>query len=194
MDQIKMGSLLRRLRKECGWTQQQLAEKISVSDKTVSKWERGEGCPEVSLLARLSELFQTDLEQLLSGELEENPVSAGNMKKLRFHVCPHCGNLVMSMQEGSIACCGKKLPALMPKQADPADRLCVETVENEFYITSTHPMERAHSLSFVALLTADSCILRKTYPEWDLQLRIPILAHGTLLWYCTRDGLFYQKV
>ena len=57
MDQIKMGSLLRRLRKECGWTQQRLAEKISVSNKTVSKWERGEGCPEVSLLARLSELF-----------------------------------------------------------------------------------------------------------------------------------------
>ena len=46
----------------------------------------------------------------------------------------------------------------------------------------------------MALLTADSVILRKAYPEWDLQLRIPMIAHGALLWYCTRDGLFYQYV
>ena len=54
--------------------------------------------------------------------------------------------------------------------------------------------ENGHYLSFAALLTGDSVILRKVYPEWDLQLRIPMLAHGTLLWYCTRDGLFYQYV
>ena len=68
----------------------------------------------------------------------------------------------------------------------------MEIVENEYYVTGTHPMEKDHSLSFVALLTGDSVILRKTYPEWDLQLRIPMIAHGTLLWSCTRDGLFYQ--
>ena len=118
MDQRKMGGLIRRLRKENGWTQRQLAEKMNISDKTVSKWERGEGCPDVSLLPQLSEPFHAELAQLLSGELAENPAAADNMKNRRFYVCPHCGNLAVSMREGSVACCGKKLPPLTPQKAE----------------------------------------------------------------------------
>lgn len=55
-------------------------------------------------------------------------------------------------------------------------------------------MVRDHYISFVALLTSDSIFLRKQYPEWNLQVRIPSFAHGLLLWYCTKHGLFYQKI
>ena len=55
-------------------------------------------------------------------------------------------------------------------------------------------MEKGHYISFVALLTGDSILLRKQYPEWDLQLRLPAFAHGKLLWYCTQHGLFYQNI
>lgn len=64
------------------------------------------------------------------------------------------------MREGSVACCGKKLPPLTANKAEGPERLQVEIVENEYYIAGTHPMEKGHYLSFVALLTADSIILR----------------------------------
>ena len=194
MDQQKIGRLIRRLRKERGWTQLQLAEKMHISDKTVSKWECGAGCPELSLLPELSRLFCADLEQLLAGELAQNGPQAGNMKKMRFHVCPVCGNLVLSLKDAGVSCCGKKLAALAPQKAEGPEKLRVEQVENDFFITASHPMERDHYLSFAALLTGAALVVRKTYPEWDFQVRIPVLAHGTLLWYCTRHGLLYQTI
>ena len=117
------------------------------------------------------------------------------MKKLSFYVCPDCGNLVTAMTDTGITCCGKKLQPLQPKKAEENERLQVETIETDFYITTSHPMERGHYISFVALLTGDTLILRKQYPEWDLQARIPaIVRHGKLLWYCSQHGLFYQVI
>lgn len=92
MDNVKIGNLINKLRKEKGMTQLQLAEKLHISDKTVSKWERGLGCPDVSLLTDLSQVFGVDLEKLLSGQLDANEERGGNMKKLNFYVCPECGN------------------------------------------------------------------------------------------------------
>ncbi len=194
MDQTKTGSLICKLRKEKGLTQQQLATQIGVSDKAVSKWERGLGCPEVSLLPQVAGALGVDMETLLAGTLDENERSGGNMKKLCFYVCPGCGNVLTAATEASVSCCGKRLKPLVPKQASEDERLQVELVENEFYITSGHPMEREHHIAFVALLTGDALHLRRQYPEWDLQARIPRLAHGRLLWYCTQHGLFEQRV
>ena len=53
MDSNKTGSLLRRLRMERGLTQREVAERLHLSDRTVSKWERGQGCPDVGLLPAL---------------------------------------------------------------------------------------------------------------------------------------------
>ena len=70
MDHTKIGGLIRRLRQERGMTQRQLAERMGISDKTVSKWERGMGCPDLSLLPDLSDIFHVGLDQLLTGELD----------------------------------------------------------------------------------------------------------------------------
>lgn len=194
MDAMKIGRLIYKLRKEKNLTQLQLAEQMNISDKTVSKWERGLGCPEVSLLPELSKLLDVDLEKLLSGKLDTNKILGGNMKKIQFYICPNCGNMITAMTETNLSCCGKKLKPLQLKKAPESERLIVEKIENDFYITANHPMEREHYISFVALLTMDSMILRKQYPEWDLQVRIPIFAHGRLLWYCNQHGLFYQEI
>ncbi|MGN1114530.1 MAG: helix-turn-helix domain-containing protein [Oscillospiraceae bacterium] len=194
MDNVKIGNLIYKLRREKQMTQLQLAEQMNISDKAVSKWERGLGCPEISLLPELSKIFDVDLEALLSGDLEDNDVFEGNMKKMCFYICSNCGNMITAMTDTNITCCGKKLKLLQAQKATEHERLIVEKIENDYYITTYHPMEREHYISFVALLTGDSIMLRKQYPEWELQVRIPIFAHGRLLWYCNKHGLYYQEI
>ena len=194
MDNVKIGNLINKLRKEKGMTQLQLAERLHISDKTVSKWERGQGCPDVSLLTDLSRVFGVDLEKLLSGQLDTNEETGGNMKKLNFYVCPECGNVITAMTDVGISCCGKKLQPLEAVKAQEGEKLSVENIENDYYISSDHPMLKEHYISFVALLTGDTLTLKKQYPEWDLQVRITGRTHGKLLWYCTEHGLFYQLV
>ena len=69
MDAEKTGKLINYLRSLKALTQKQLAEQINVSDKAVSKWERGDGCPDVGLLPKLAEVLETDVDSLLKGEL-----------------------------------------------------------------------------------------------------------------------------
>ena len=68
MDQIKIGRFIAEERKRKGYTQKQLSEKLDISDKTISKWERGNGFPEVSLLLPLCNELDITVNELLSGE------------------------------------------------------------------------------------------------------------------------------
>jgi len=68
MDQIRIGRFIAEERKRKGYTQKQLAEKLLISDKTISKWERGNGFPEVSLLLPLCNELDITVNELLSGE------------------------------------------------------------------------------------------------------------------------------
>lgn len=88
MDQVKTGEMIRSLRQRQGLTQAQLAGMIGVSDKAVSKWERGCGAPDISLLPCLSEALKTDIDALLRGDTEEKDMSTQNMKRMKFYVCP----------------------------------------------------------------------------------------------------------
>lgn len=192
MDQTKTGGLIRALRTQKGLTQKALAEAVGVGDKAVSKWERGLGCPDVSLLPELSRVLGVGLEALLSGALDANDQERGNMKKLDFYVCPDCGNLITAATEAGVSCCGRTLLPLEPQK--PEEPLSVEKIDGSWFISSPHPMTKEHYVSFVALLTGDTLFLRRLYPEWDLQTRIPAFGHGILLWYCTQHGLFRQII
>ena len=68
MDQIKIGGFIAEERKRKGYTQKILSEKLGISDKTISKWERGNGFPEVSLLIPLCSELDITVNELLSGE------------------------------------------------------------------------------------------------------------------------------
>ena len=194
MDYEKIGGLIRSLRLEQGLTQLQLAVRLGISDKAVSKWERGMGCPDVSLLPHLSQTLGVELESLLTGELGINDEAGGTMKHLQFYVCPHCGNLICSWAEAGVTCCGKKLAPTVPQKTEGSDRLAVEQIENDYYVTADLPMSKDHYIRFLALLTGETLVLRRLYPEWDLQVRLPRVGHGRLLWFCTQHGLFQQLV
>ncbi len=68
MDLIKTGKFLQLLRKETGFTQEELAEKLNVSRRTVSRWETGTNMPDLVILMELSDLYEVDLREILSGE------------------------------------------------------------------------------------------------------------------------------
>ena len=194
MERYQMCGVIRRLRQERGLTQRMLAERLGVTDKAVSRWERGIGCPDVSLLANLSRELGADPAALLSGNLPEESTTGGNMKKAVYFVCPICGAITMTTGAAELSCCGRKLAALTPKKAEPEERLRVERVEDEWFITTDHPMTKAHYIAFLAFAVGDRVQIIRCYPEWDLQQRIPARNHGTLLWYCTNHGLFYQYI
>ena len=194
MDPVKTGKIIHLLRKEKGLTQKQLAEKMFISDKTVSKWECGAGCPEISLLRQLADILDVEIDALLKGQLDQNDRNGGNMKNLKFYVCPVCGNLITATGEASVSCCGKVLEPTEIKKAESDEKLSVELIDNEYFVSSSHEMTKDHYITFVALLTGDTLIMRKQYPEWDLQTSIPRIAHGRLIWHCSKHGMFYKLI
>ena len=68
MDLQKIGTFLKELRKEKGFTQEQLAESLNVSRRTVSRWETGSNMPDLDLLMEISDLYEVDLREMLNGE------------------------------------------------------------------------------------------------------------------------------
>ena len=79
------------------------------------------------------------------------------------------------------------------QKPDEAHALRIEPVEDEKFVTAAHPMEREHSITFVALASGGSLKLWRAWPQWDLQVRLP-REHGLLLWHCSRDGLFGKNI
>ncbi len=194
MDQIKTGLLIRQLRTQMQLTQKQLAERIHVSDKAVSKWERGNGCPDISLLDALADVFSTDIRVLLAGDLGKQESGRGNMKKMQFYVCRECGNIIAAASGADVTCCGSRLTAAEPKKAAPEEQLQIEDIGGEWYITADHPMTKSHYISFAAFITDSTVMLFRQYPEWDFQVTLPVIRAGRLVWYCTECGFFYQDI
>lgn len=76
------------------------------------------------------------IEGLLAGELNINEQIAGNMRKLKFYVCPQCGNLMTSTGESNVSCCGKTLETETPKKVEAGHELKIEEIDGELYVTS----------------------------------------------------------
>ena len=68
MDQIKIGIFLKELRKEKKLTQEQLAEKLNVSGRTVSRWETGSNMPDIGMLVEMADFFDVSIPEIVSGE------------------------------------------------------------------------------------------------------------------------------
>lgn len=91
LDLIKVGQFITKLRKEKNWTQQQLAEKMIVSHKTVSKWENGNGFPDYSYQKELCNIFNITIEELHNGQLDVAKRRKTKINKilLRFAICSY---------------------------------------------------------------------------------------------------------
>lgn len=193
MNNEKVGKLIYTLRKEKNMTQKELAELMFISDRTISKWERAQGCPDISLLRHLSEIFGVNIEKLLEGDLQPNSVDGGNMKRVKFYVCPYCGNIITATGSGEISCCGRKLEPLKVRPADEAHQIKAEIVEDDYYLTFTHPMEKEHYLQFFAYMDYDRVTLIRLYPEQGGEVRFPKRGRGKIVFGCSEHGLFSLK-
>ena len=190
MDNYVTGAVIKRLRENKKLTQEELAEKIFVTSKAVSKWETGKGFPDVGLLESLGKALDVSVIELLSGEDITNLNKSCNMAKGKFYVCPVCGNVILTTGEAVISCCGITLPPLEAEDPDEEHSLNVETVEDEYYVTMKHPMTKEHYISFIAAVSDQGVQLVKLYPEGNAQARFKISRVRKLYAYCNRHGLF----
>ena len=186
-------SAIRSLREGAGLTQRQLAERIGVTDKAVSKWETGRGLPDVTLVKPLARALGVSVAELLSGEQIVNANRAGNLLRSRFYVCPLCGNVIHATGEASLSCCGIALPAQEAEEPDDAHMIAAEVADGEVYLTTSHPMTKDHFVSFLAYVTTDQVFFRKLYPEQTADARFPYRGPGVLYAYCNRHGLISQR-
>lgn len=189
---MSMNELIRALRQEHGLTQLQLAQRLHVSDKAVSKWETGAGCPDVSLVPALAQVLGVSAEVLLAGELHENKKNAGSMKHLQVYKCPVCGNVLTAAAPTEIVCCGRKLSPMDVQPANAAHALRLEPVENEWLVSFDHPMEKQHHLLFLLEVGFDSFVLLRLYPEGPAQVRMPRLAGGKFFCTCTAEDVLFR--
>ncbi|MCT4619107.1 MAG: helix-turn-helix domain-containing protein [Marinisporobacter sp.] len=193
MDCNKIGKLILSLRKEKNMTQKEIADAMNISDKTISKWERGLGCPDVSLLNDLSHILGVNIEKILLGDLSPNDADGGNMKRIKFYVCPSCGNLVNNTGQAEISCCGRKLEPLIAKPEDDTHNIRIDEIEEDYYITIPHEMSKSHYISFVAYVKYDRVLIVKLYPEQDAAVRFPKMYGGKLYFYCSQHGLWVKE-
>ena len=194
MNTYVTGATVRQLREGRNLTQAELAERIGVSSKTVSKWETGKGLPDISLLQPLAAALGISVIELMNGEHIINKNTSANMLRCKFHVCPLCGNIIHSTGNTVISCCGITLPPLEAEAADDGHAVTAETVEDEHFITVHHPMTKGHFISFVAYVTSDRLQMVKLYPEGNAETRLQLRGRGYLYWYCNRHGLYRKKV
>ena len=194
MNQYVTGTMIRRLRESKNMTQQQLADKLNVSDKAVSKWETSHGYPDISLVEPLANALGVSVIELFSGENVVNTNKSSNMLRMKFHVCPICGNIVCSTGETVVSCCGIVLPVLEPETEDANHHICMEKIEDEYYVTIPHDMSKKHYISFIAAVKDDGCEIKKLYPEGNAEARFKISRTKYLLYYCNIHGLFKVTV
>jgi len=193
MNTYVTGTTIRCLRERRKLTQGALAEKIGVSSKTISKWETAKGLPDISLLQPLAQVLGISVIELMNGEQIINGNVSGNLLRSKFYVCPVCGNVLHTLGNAVVSCCGITLPALEPEEGDDDHVLTLEAVEDEHYVTIRHPMTKDHYISFLAFVTSDRVQLVKLYPEGNAETRLQLRGMGYLYWYCNHHGLFRKK-
>ncbi|MCR5635953.1 MAG: helix-turn-helix domain-containing protein [Clostridiales bacterium] len=190
MDKYVTGAVIRKLRENKKMTQEELADKLYVSSKAVSKWETGQGFPDISLLEPLSTALDISVIELLSGEDIRNRNLSSNMTKGKFYVCPVCGNVIGAAGEAVISCCGITLPTVEAEQVNSDHFMHIEIAEDEYYVTIDHPMNKEHYISFFAAVSARGIQFVKLYPEENAEARFKINGVLKLYAYCNRHGLF----
>lgn len=185
---------IRQLREARKLTQAQLADKIGVSDKTVSKWETSRGLPDISLMEPLAQALGVSVVELMNGQKIVNRNATGNVLRTKLHVCPICGNIHFSLGDALISCCGIALPALEAEVPDEAHRIELIPVENEHLIVLHHPMTKEHYISFLAFVSSDTIQFKKLYPEGPAEARMQLRGHGTIYAFCNHHGVFSQRI
>lgn len=174
MNAEKTGSLIRSLRIKKGLTQKELAQMICVTDKAVCKWEKGRGCPNITLISQLSKVLEVDIQSILQGYLDKNKKIGENMNHLKFYKCPTCGNLVTSIKSVELSCCGNKLsPVSAQTRSDPEYQPVIQEFDGQYSIKFNHPMTKSDYISQVIVVRYDQIMTVNLYAESEAIITIP---------------------
>ena len=190
MNQYVTGSVIKKLREKNNMTQSQLAEKISVSAKTISKWETAKGYPDITLLESIADALSVSITELISGNTVTNSNVSANMLRSHFYVCPVCGNIIHSMGETVIQCHGIQLKPQQAEETDEDHKIFIEQIEDEYYVQMEHDMSKQHYISFIAAVSMDRLQMVKLYPQGSAEARFKMNGVKKIYFYCNRSGLF----
>ena len=194
MNSYVTGVTIKSLRETKGLTQTELADILGVSSKTVSKWETAKGLPDISLMEPLANALSVSVLELMTGDTVSNKNKSSNILRSKFYVCPVCNNIIRTVGDAVISCCGITLPPLDAEETDKNHHITVKIVEDEYFITVHHHMTKEHFISFIAYLTSDRVQFVKFYPEGNAETRLNIRGSGFLYIYCNKHGLMKQKI
>lgn len=194
MNQYVTGAVIKELREKNKMTQLQLAEKLRVSDKAISRWETGKGYPDITLLESIADAFSISVTELISGNTVYNANVSANMLRSKFYICPVCGNVIHSMGEAVIHCHGILLTPAEAEETNEDHMISIERVEDEYYVRIKHEMTKKHYISFIAAISHDRIQMVKLYPEGNAEARVKINGVKRIYFYCNRDGLFYSAL
>ena len=187
MDTYITGQTIKNLREKKGFTQTELAEKIGVSSKAVSKWETAKGLPDITLIEPLAKALSVSVMELMTGNAVVNKNIASNILRSKFYVCPLCGNIIRTMGDTVVSCCGIILPPLEAEETDNEHNISIEKVEDEYFITVHHDMTKEHYISFIAGVSSDKVQMVKLYPEGNAEARLKINGVRKILFYCNKE-------
>lgn len=190
MNQYVTGAMIKKLRESKNITQAELAEQLHISDKTVSKWETGKGYPDISLVEPLAYSLGISVIELLSGSDVPNTNRSHDMRKVKFYVCPICGNIITAVGDAVVSCCGVTLPLMEAEPIDDAHAVIIERSEDEYYVRIDHEMSKSHYISFISAVKDNSIELTKLYPESLAEARFKLSRTKDIYYYCNRHGLF----
>lgn len=194
MNPYVTGAVIKELRERHHLSQTELAARLHVSDKTISKWETAKGYPDISLLEPLAKAFGVSVTELISGNAVNNVNVSANMLRSKFYVCPVCGNIIHSMGEAVLQCHGIMLAPCQAEEPDEQHALSIETIEDEYFIQIEHEMTKQHYITFIAALSSDGIQMVKLYPEGNALARVKIRGVRRILFYCNKDGLYALDV
>ena len=194
MDTYITGQTIKNLREKKGFTQAEIAEKLGVSSKAVSKWETAKGLPDIALIEPLANVLSVSVMELMTGNAVVNKNIASNILRSKFYVCPLCGNIIRTVGDTVISCCGITLPPLEAEETDNEHNITIEIVEDEHFITINHNMTKEHYISFIAHITYDRVQFVKFYPEGNAETRLNLRGGGWLYFYCNKHGLMKTKI
>lgn len=190
MNPEKTGQIIKNARIKKGLTQKQLAEAISVTDKAVCKWEKGHGCPDITLLSQLSKVLEIDIQSILRGELIQNKSIAGNMNRIKFYRCPTCGNLITSVKEIEISCCGNKLAFAEAHQTNDAKYIpIIKDFDGQYSVSFNHPMTKDDYIAHIITVQYDKIMVVNLFAEQEAVVTLPQIAGLHMFLITSRDGL-----
>lgn len=188
MNAEKTGLIIKNARIKKGLTQKQLADAISVTDKAVCKWETGHGCPDITLLSQLSKVLEIDIISILRGELVKNKSIAGNMNRIKFYCCPTCKNLITSVKEIEISCCGNKLNFAEAHHSEEEKYIpIIKEFDGQYSLNFNHPMTKDDYIAHIITVQYDKILVINLFAEQEPVVTLPQIG-GLRMFLITNQG------